>query len=481
LNAIGAPTVADAFRAQGFYTAGITANVHLVPRFGFNSGFDYWHYENGTDADVQIRRAKRWLSAHEHQDSLLFLHLMDPHTFYRAPGRFANRYVETDPGPLDPDLNRWRVMALSDAGRLTRENKQWLQARYDGEVRYMAEELAGFLAWVETLPGQTLVVLHSDHGEEFWEHGGYEHNHTLYQEVVQGVLWIRPPGGWGEGPHHVEKNVGLVDIVPTLLDLFDLESPATDGLSLAPLLDAGRAAKVEELNTSLEERALPIGHLMYDTERWAVVADGHKYILQTMSGEEELYEVATDPLELRQVAPLYSQEQMDKWRRKLAQATGWPVGAGWRVEITRASVPFTLRFDAPVEGLILDPESGRKRRANLMWGETSSKGPDDLGSLTRSEDGLSLTFSPKGTAKNGTLAIRLDHRGQTAMLQTGDGEQPVEAGATISTKQLRLSLKAGAVILPQNSVRQALAQENTPKDEASGASMEALQALGYVE
>ena len=481
LAAIGAPTVADAFRAQGFYTAGITANVHLVPRFGFNSGFDYWHYENGTDADVQVRRARRWLSDHKDQDSLLFLHLMDPHTFYRAPGRFANRYVETDAGPLDPDLNRWRVMALSNAGKLTRENKQWLKDRYDGEVRYMAEELAGFLAWVETLPGQTLVVLHSDHGEEFWEHGGYEHNHTLYQELVQGVLWIRPPGGWGDGPHRVDKNVGLVDIVPTLLDLFGMEAPTMDGLSLAPLMDAGRAEEVEGLNTTLDERALPIGHLMYDTERWAVVAEGHKYILQTMSGEEELYEVATDPKEHRQIAPLYSEAQMDKWRRKLAEATGWPVGAGWRVEIARASVPFTLRFDAPVEGLILDPESGRKRRANLEWGETSSKGPEDIGSLARSEDGLSLTFTPNGKSKNGVLAIRLDHRGQTAMLLTGDTEQPVEAGANISTKQLKLTLEAGTVILPQDSVRQVLARGDKPREEATGDAIEALQALGYVE
>jgi arylsulfatase A-like enzyme len=475
LAAIGAPTVADAFRAQGFHTAGITANVHLVPRFGFNSGFDYWHYENGADADVQVRRARRWLKDHEHQDSLLFLHLMDPHTFYRAPGRFANRYVETDAGPLDPDLNRWRVMALSDQGRLTRENKQWLQDRYDGEVRYMAQ------AWVETLPGQTLVVLHSDHGEEFWEHGGYEHNHTLYQELVQGMLWIRPPGGWGDGPHRIEKNVGLVDIVPTLLDLFGMEAPAMDGLSLAPLLDAGRAEEVEGLHAALDARALPIGHLMYDTERWAVVADGHKYILQTMSGEEELYEVATDPLEQRQVAPLYSPVQMDKWRRKLAEATGWPVGAGWRVQISRADTPFTLLFDAPVEGLILDPESSRKRRANLEWGEKSTKGPDDIGTLTRSADGLSLAFTPKDRSRKGTIAIRLDHRGQTAMLRTGDTEQPVEAGATISTKRLKLTFEAGTVILPQNSVRQVLARGQGPEEDATGDSIEALQALGYVE
>ncbi len=184
LAAMDAPTLGEHLRSAGFATGGITANVHLVPRMGFADGYDSWQYKNGEDAEEQLERARRWLDAHREEDSYLFVHLMDPHTFYRAPGLHKNRYVETEPGPLSEEMNRWQVLRLSESERLSKDNEAWLRARYDGEVHYMAEELASFLAWVENLPGRTLVVLHSDHGEEFWEHGSYEHNHSLYQELV---------------------------------------------------------------------------------------------------------------------------------------------------------------------------------------------------------------------------------------------------------------------------------------------------------
>ena len=485
LPAMSATNVGERFHKLGFHTAGITANVHLVPRFGFNDGFDYWHYENGADADVQVGRAKRWLSSHSNEDSFLFLHFMDPHTFYRAPGLFANRYVETNAGPLDADMNRWRVAQLEKSSSLSAENKAWLQARYDGEVRYMAEELADFLSWSLTLPGQTLIVIHSDHGEEFWEHGGYEHNHTLYQELVHAVLWIRPPGGWAGGPHRVTDLTGLVDIVPTLIDLFamdDNDDTPTDGISLAPFIDASRAAELEPLQAELTTRAMPIGHLMYDKERWATVHRGHKYILETVSGQEELYDISTDPREQRQVTPLYSEDQLDGWRAALQTATGWPVGAGWRVHIKRAKKPFTLSFESPVEAQVLDPEAGRTRRANLEWGEASTVDPEEIGEVVLGADGKSVSFTPGPKARKGVLAIKLHSRKATATLNSEQTETLVSAeGGRITVGELDLDIKPGTVILAQDSVRRRMAERDTPEAEASDSALEALQALGYVE
>jgi len=73
----------------------------------------------------------------------------------------------------------------------------------------------------------------------------------------------------------VTEPTGLVDIVPTLIDLFDMDTEGTsptDGISLAPFLDASRAESLESLQLELSNRALPFGHLMYAKERWAVVA-----------------------------------------------------------------------------------------------------------------------------------------------------------------------------------------------------------------
>ncbi len=262
MRAITAPTFGEVFQEAGFVTGGVTANVHLVPQHGFNDGFDFWQFENSEDADVQIGRAQEWLDANRDRDALLFLHLMDPHNFYRAPGLWANKYVDHDQGKLEVELNRWQILRIKG---LTAENKAWLRDRYDGEVAWMADQLSGFLAEVLAMPGETLIVLHSDHGEEFWEHGSYEHNHTLYTEVTKANLWIRPPQGWGGGPHRVDAPTSLADIAPTLYEMAGIDprhwADEVDGRSLAPLLD-GALGDPEALLAELAERPVQIGHLM---------------------------------------------------------------------------------------------------------------------------------------------------------------------------------------------------------------------------
>ena len=482
LAAMDAETLGETLHRAGFQTGGITANVHLVPRFGFSDGYDYWHYDNGADADVQLGRAKTFLDAHAEEDTLLFVHLMDPHTFYRAPGRFKNRYVETDAGPLDASMNRWRVVEMGKRGDLTEDNRAWLRARYDGEVRYMSEELASFVAWLDTLPGETLLVIHTDHGEEFWEHGSYEHNHTLYGELVNTVLWIRPPTGWTAGPQRIEDPVGLVDIVPTVLDMVGVplrDRPPTDGISLAPLLDASRSGELEALGEALNARAQPVGHLMYDKERWAVVSQGHKYILQTANGDEELYDLRQDPGERSDLHEERT-EDLDEFRLALSQATGWPVGAGWRINLRQVNGPFTLRFEGRAQGLVMDPESASPRRANLEWGASARVLPEDIGTLSASDSGQALTFQP-GTNPRGTLLVLLPERGAAGRLEVGEeGVEIPAAGGIVRVADTRIRVTPGTVILPQDSVRERM-QDSGPEDAVTPEAMDALQALGYVE
>ncbi len=479
LPAMDAETLGEHLREAGFATAGITANVHLVPRMGFSEGYDSWQYKNGEDAEVQLERARRWLDSHRTEDSYLFVHLMDPHVFYRAPGLHKNRYVETDAGPLDEEMNRWDVLRLADRDELTEENKAWLRARYDGEVHYMAGELARFVAWLEELPGQTLVVLHSDHGEEFWEHGSYEHNHTLYQELVQGLFWVRPPGGWAGGPHRVEAPVGLVDLVPTLLDLVGRPRPELDGLSLRPFVDGGQRAAQEALAQTLRARPRPVGHLMYDRERWAVVVDDHKYVLQTWSGDQELYDLGTDPGERLDLAQ--QDRDLSRWHRALAEATGWPVGEGWRVRPRSRDTAFALRFPSPVQAQLLDPESDRTRRANLEWGDEPETPLSEVGTLVVSADGLSVAFQPGPEARDGCIAV-LGEGPLTGELRVGDETLSLgPEGGRSRLGALSVQVTPGVVILPQDSVRQRLeARSGRVGGEDDGA-IEALRALGYVE
>gem|GEM_PF-746687 len=482
LPAIRAQGVAEVMRKVGFTTAGVTANVHLVPRFGFNRGFDYWHYENSVDADVEMRRARKWLDKNKDRDTFLFLHLMDPHNFYRAPGSYKNRYVQNSPDSLTITMNRWKVNNLTRSGKVTPRDQSYFLDRYDGEVAYMADQLGDFLAWVYSLPGETLVVLQSDHGEEFWEHGGYEHNHTLYQEVVHGLLWMIPPNGYAGPSNHNNVPAGLVDIVPTILDAVGVPEslrPPTDGVSLAAFLDGSRKDEADGLQSGMQSRRIPIGHLMYDKERWAVAADQHKYIIQTFSGEEELYNLATDPGEQDNIVSKQSPADMKHWHKALQEATEWPVGTGWRLHLLKATKAFEVHFSNPVQAMALDPESGKSRRANVEWGETSPYGPDDVAKLHFNADKTRMHVKP-GKAKKGRIGI-IAPPDTIATLVVGDTQKQLSNdGKSMALEGIAIKLVSGTLILPQDSIRNyvGLAEE---KGDARQEDLSALKALGYVQ
>ena len=482
LPAIHTPTFAQVLSGVGLVTGGFSANVHLVPRFGFSDGFDAWHYDNGAKAEDQVDRAIAWLERHQRMDSFLFLHIMDPHIFYDAPGRFKNLYVQDAPSLKFPrKFNRWDISRMQRNGEIGETEMNFVEGRYDGEVRYTSSELGRLFAAIDALPGRTLLVVHTDHGEEFWEHDGFEHNHSLYDELVRTMLWIRPPGGWAGGPHRVQTQVGLIDLAPTLYDLLGVprsDWPTMAGRSLAPLVDPSRSGLETDTVQALEQRPLHVGYLMYDKERWAVVHQQHKYILHTVSGDEELYDLATDPGEQDDLSRQQA-EQLPAWRARLGEATGWPVGPGIRVSLMgRKGAPIDLVFPVPVtEAGVLDPEADRLRRANLEWGETPKAVPADVAAVTLSEDGTRVSITP-GPKPRGTLYVLFGEALPTTMRIEGEGTGR-EIGVSAQEQVFegnKLQLTPGTVIVPRDSMAQRVMAQD--EDEAT---MEALKALGYVQ
>jgi arylsulfatase A-like enzyme len=162
----------------------------------------------------------------------------------------------------------------------------------------------------------TVVVVTSDHGEEFWEHGGVEHGHTLYDELIRVPLIIAGPG---IGGRRIDEVARLIDLAPTILDLSgaDASSLRGEGRSLRPLLegsgDEARVALSEGLIFADEKRSLRTSDLKY---------------VQWSNGKEELYDLRRDPAELRDVS---SREELASGFRgalkqtKLAQPTHQPI------------------------------------------------------------------------------------------------------------------------------------------------------------
>lgn len=266
----------------------------------------------------------------------------------------------------------------------------------------------------ERIQHRVRVAHHPD-----WEHGGFEHNHTLFDELTRAVFVVRPGGGLAEG-RRIDTPATLLDIAPTLYDLLGfVDAPQTDGRSLVPL--------VAEPAAQWPDRPVPIGYLQYAHERWGVVWNGRKYLLHTGTGREELYDLAPDP---RETSDLSAAVDLGPYREQLSVAHGIPVGPGWRIDLDLdpADGPVTIELPAPaIQADVLDPESVVEHRANIEWGELPRRLPMEVGRVEPSADRRTLVFTP-GPLPDGILYVLFESAQDPALARVSRGGQPLVFG-----------------------------------------------------
>ncbi|HEX4952891.1 MAG TPA: sulfatase [Thermoanaerobaculia bacterium] len=272
------PTLAETFAARGYDTAAFYANYVLRDGNGFGRGFaTRWvppatPDSNFLHADAANARAIPWLRAHQHRPFFLYLHYMDPHDPYDSPelvdgrspfypgyrGRFAGGWVHglyTGRLQLDDQVD--------DLAHLT--------ALYDSEIHYVDRALGEVLGELAPeVAANTLIVLTSDHGEELYEHGGWKHGQTLYEEQIRVPLIFRWDRRLPAG-RRLAGAVELVDLAPTLAAAIGAPPlPEARGMDLLPAL-AGEQ--------ELPRRPVFAQHLASGPLRSALVLAGKKLIL----------------------------------------------------------------------------------------------------------------------------------------------------------------------------------------------------------
>ncbi len=241
---LGTPFLASWLRPAGFFSALATANGVFSPSHGNGQGYDEVFVRHNADADSVFLEGRALLSpflAASDDRWFLHLHLMEPHKPYDPPESYLAGVEALEPVPYDlsEDLDHKRAIFDIWEGALTPEMEalviEHFVARYHAETRWLDDRIASFWAQMQSdgLLDDTLVVVWTDHGEQFYEHGMQTHANHLYKEENDAALFF-----WSETlvQGSTEVPVSSIDLVPTLLDLYGLERPAeVTGLSLSEI------------------------------------------------------------------------------------------------------------------------------------------------------------------------------------------------------------------------------------------------------
>lgn len=316
--AVETPLLAHVLREAGYATAGFYSGPYLHPAFGFDRGFDEYtnctSYPKAASAPIsdvltpsretQIasmedvtgprihEEVSRWIEKRElEKPFFLFIHYWDVHFDYTPPPPYDALFDpdysgEADFGELEFNKGIHRGMDPRDL--------QHLIALYDGEIRWTDEwigRLEGLLR-KEGLLDRTLLVITSDHGEEFFEHGEKGHQKSLFDEVLRVPLILRLPGKVPPGIRSATQ-VRTLDIFPTILELAGVDLPPGPlGRSLVPLLAGGAGkARGDILPPAFSELTMgPEGRNFRSlrTRSWKLIRD-----LRT--GNASFYDLRVDP------------------------------------------------------------------------------------------------------------------------------------------------------------------------------------------
>jgi arylsulfatase A-like enzyme len=294
----GMVTLADLFREDGYQTVGFFNNPFAHGEFGLDQGFDLYDYAGGDNLSIReaaqvVNEAAAWIEQNGDKPFFMALHFFDPHLAFNPPLSYAAPYISGYQGELKPPFNPDIAAVRKGLISYTDEDKRFILGLYDGELASTDAELGRFMSFLKSkeLYESALVIVTSDHGEEFWEHGGFEHGHSLHREVLEVPLVIKFPGSDFAGKS-VEEYVSLMDILPTVAEHMGWPLPfSLDGVSLYP-----RAVRLR-----VQPHIIVSENLHYGPQQQAFYAEGIKLIYHLWNGRIVIYDLKNDPLETRNV------------------------------------------------------------------------------------------------------------------------------------------------------------------------------------
>jgi len=342
-------TLAELLQQAGYATHAWSTNPNILPLFGFGQGFDVFEDVGSqtwggrkTDGSALVDRVIATLEDPPGQPGFYYVHFMDPHAPYQPPEEQRAQIEELDGVETTFPADREAYPELEESYRA-----------YLGELLNFDAQLGRFVARLRELDlyENAVIVVTSDHGEEFLDHGASParrvgaHGHALFEELLHVPMVMKLAGG--EPPQRVAARVGLEDVAPSLLAYLGLDAPETvDG---QPALIPGKVP-ADEVRSFVATLRLD-GH-----NQASIVVGDWKLIVYPVTGAERLYDLANDPLEKMNQSGS-APEVADRLRARLEQVLA-SRERGWHVKAcgtNRSEELALVLFDAP-EVLPIDLE-----------------------------------------------------------------------------------------------------------------------------
>lgn len=322
----GLTTLAECLAQAGYETLGVATNPFLQSTFGFAQGFSRYEFladehQTLTPAPVALARALELLAARDRgRPVFLWVHLMEPHSPYAPGPRARALFPPRRPALLAPPeaIPSWLAPGV------TTNDAHVLEALYDGDIYEADTALGPFFARLRErgMWDNAIIVVTADHGEEFFDHEGFEHNRTLYEEMLHVPLIIKAPGLM---PGFVEAQTQSVDLFPTLVARAGGRAPArlhgADIWSVLMRRSRGERYAYAEL----------VG------QRYALRTRDWKFI-SNLQGAHELFRLTTDAHEQHNLAA-QDMARTIEMRDRLTQILAGAVKTGEAVQGQFAPIP----------------------------------------------------------------------------------------------------------------------------------------------
>jgi arylsulfatase A-like enzyme len=289
------PSIAEMLKEHGYNTVAVTASPIVRatpskynPNGGFDRGFDTFMEDPLWRPGGGVNRAIIEELDEVKEPFFLYAHYMDPHGPYRPPERYTRRFAGGYEG--HPFIDRGNPVPIGKmlyAGgphyEITDRDIQHLVDLYDDEIRYFDGVFRRLMRYLEArdLLDRTLIIISSDHGEEFLEHGHIKHCRGVWDTVTRVPLIFRFPGI--QGGQRFSNAVQNLDIVPTILDYLEIDPEGLDleGTSLLPLFEGKEPSREFAFADQREYRSA-------DDGRFHLVFNGN-------DGTATLFDLTSDP------------------------------------------------------------------------------------------------------------------------------------------------------------------------------------------